>query len=64
MPKVRVKEEGEIVITRNGDEPTTYKVTDGFVTVSAANLDNFLAVVEGSKVEGPSQGGTPAKLKE
>lgn len=64
MPRVKVKEEGEITIAYQGDEPTTYKVTDGYVTVSAANLDHFLAVVEGSSVEGTRSGGSTTKTKE
>lgn len=53
MPKVSVpQKEGEIVIARAGDDPKTYRVTDGTVTVAAADLDHFLAHVEGSKPEG------------
>lgn len=54
MPKVHVpsKAGDEIVIRHAGNDPITYKVTDGTTTVKDGDLDVFLASVEGSKVEG------------
>lgn len=60
---VRVPQsDGEISISVAGDEPTTYKVTDGQVSVANEEVDRFLAVVDGSKVVGGST--TAAKTKE
>lgn len=51
MPKVQVKQDdGEIKISTNGDEPKTYKVSDGTVTVALVDLAAFLNNVAGSKV--------------
>ncbi len=61
--KVKVPQtEGEIVIAVAGDEPTTYKVSDGQVSVAEQDVERFLAVVDGSKVAGGST--TAAKSKE
>lgn len=52
MPKVNVpQKDGEIVVTVGGLEPTTYKVTDGTVSVKDADLPRFLAVVDGAKAD-------------
>lgn len=40
----------EITVSYNGDEPLTYRVTDGHVTVDNQHLPHFLAVVDGSTV--------------
>ncbi len=50
-PKVRVPASAgdEITISVAGDEPKTYKVTDGEATVAAADLPTFLGAVEGSR---------------
>lgn len=56
MPKVRVPKSAgtDITITRRG-ESRSYKVSDdGTVTVAAADLDNFLAVVDGSTEAKPA----------
>lgn len=59
MAKVSVPQrDGEIVIARAGDEPKTYKVTDGTVTVAADDLEHFLAHVDGSKPEGGQSSST------
>lgn len=58
-PKVRVPQsEGDITIAANGDEPRTYKVTDGTVTVAEADLPTFLGAVEGSSVEAKTASST------
>jgi hypothetical protein len=45
------KEVGDEIIVRwNGDDPTTYKVTDGHVSVENENVERFLAHFDGSKV--------------
>lgn len=45
----------EITITLGGGEPKTYKVSDdGTVTVTAADLTHFLAVVDGSTEAKPA----------
>jgi hypothetical protein len=53
MARVHVPQHGgEIAISRDGDEPTVFKVSDdGFTTVAEADLPTFLAFVEGSKPE-------------
>jgi hypothetical protein len=40
----------EITVRWNGDDPTTYKVTDGHVSVESENVERFLAHFDGSKV--------------
>ena len=57
MPKVRVPKSAgdQITITRGGVEPQSYKVgEDGTVTVAAADLTHFLAVVDGSTEAKPA----------
>lgn len=49
----------EIRVAYRGDEPITYPVTRGAVTVQAEHLDDFLAAVEGSAVRGDSAANTP-----
>lgn len=51
MPKVSVPRSvgDEVTIAHAGDEPRTYKVTDGEVTVAVADLSIFLGAVEGSR---------------
>lgn len=63
MPKVNVpQKDGDISISVAGDEPRTYRVTDGQVTVAEKDVERFLAVIDGSKVAGGST--TAAKTKE
>lgn len=65
MPKVNVsvvQKDGEIVIATAGDEPVTYKVSDGTVSVPEENVDRFLAAVDGSKIAGGTT--TSASRKE
>jgi len=51
--KVNVpQKEGQIVIRNGIDEPVTYKVIDGAVTVADADLSTFLAAVDDSRVVG------------
>ena len=51
MADVRVKQkDGSITIRRNGEEPVTRHVTDHIVQVADADVDHFLANVDGSKV--------------
>lgn len=57
MPRVRVPKSAgdEITITPGGGEPHTYKVgDDGTVTVAAADLPLFLAVVDGAAEAKPA----------
>ena len=62
MAKVSVPKSAgdEIQISRNGDEPKTYRVTDGHITVASDDLEHVLNVVEGSK----QAGGTTTATKE
>jgi hypothetical protein len=49
------QESGEIVVSVAGDDPVTYKVTDGHVSVPEESASRFLAAVDGSKrVDGGS----------
>ena len=48
------QKDGEITISFNGDEPVTYKVNDGQISVPPENVDRLLAAVDGSKVVGGS----------
>lgn len=53
MPKVKVPAAAgdEVVLSVNGGDPTTYKVSDDHVvTVKEADLPHFLGAVEGSHV--------------
>jgi hypothetical protein len=50
----------EITFRRGGLDPVTYKVEGGTVSVEDADLQHFLAHVEGSTIDG----GTPASDKE
>lgn len=60
--KVRVPQaDGEIRISRDGDDPAVYKVSDHVTTVKADDLDHFLAHVEGSKTDGTT---SPAPTQE
>lgn len=58
MPQKKVdikvpKEAGEaIVLSRGGQDPVTYNVTDGKVSVPEAEAAHFLAIVEGSTAVG------------
>ncbi len=62
MPKVNVPQrDGDISISVAGDEPRTYKVNDGQVTVAEKDVERFLAVVDGSKVAGGSSAGATKK---
>lgn len=48
---IKVKQkDGSITIRRNGGEPVTRHVTDHVVQVADADVDHFLAHVDGSKV--------------
>jgi len=51
MPSVKVEQtDGEIIIRDSGNEPVTYKVSGGSVSVPAEDVDLFVNVVEGSSV--------------
>lgn len=52
------QKDGEITVSFDGNEPTTYRVTDGQVSVPAENVDRFLAAVDGSKAAGGSSTGS------
>lgn len=58
MPKnheIKVDQrDGEISIALAGGDPKTYKVTDGEVTVEEADVERFLAVIDGSSLVGGS----------
>jgi hypothetical protein len=60
--KVRVPKSAgeEITISYAGDEPITYRVTDGTTSVRDEHLNSFLGVVEGST----TVGGTATASKE
>lgn len=63
MAKVRVpQKDGEITFSRQGDEPRTYRVTDGEVTVAQADLDRFLRAIPGAEVV--KGAGSPDSKKE
>jgi hypothetical protein len=63
VPKVNVpQKDGSISISTAGDEPRTYHVSEGQVTVAEKDVERFLAVVDGSKVAGGST--TSATKKE
>lgn len=63
MPKVNVpQKEGDITISVGGDDPRTYRVSEGQVTVAEKDVERFLAAVDGSKVAGGST--TAATKKE
>ena len=60
--KVNVQQkDGEVRVSIAGDEPHTYRVTDGQVSVATEDVERFLAAVDGSKVAG---GNTTAAKKE
>lgn len=48
------QKDGEIVVVVAGSEPTTYRVSDGQVSVAPEDVERFLAVIDGSKVAGGS----------
>jgi len=51
MPSVKVEQtDGEIIVRDGGDEPVTYKVSGGSVSVPAEDVDLFVNVVEGASV--------------
>ena len=51
MPRVRVpQKDGEITISRSGEEPVTRHVTDHEVQVAQADLEQFLRVIPGAEV--------------
>lgn len=53
MATVKVPQaDGEIRISLQGNEATTYKVSDHQVTVKDDDLELFLGAVEGSEVTG------------
>ena len=63
MAKTSIKvpqKDGEVLVSIAGDEPTTYRVTDGQVSVATEDVERFLAAVDGSKVAG---GNTTAAAK-
>jgi hypothetical protein len=65
MAKVRVPQaDGEITLSRVGEEPKTYRVTDHEVTVAAADLDNFLVHVDGAREVGAKPVSTSTTTKE
>lgn len=41
----------EIVVRWDGNDATTYRVTDGHVSVEPEYADRFVALVDGSKVD-------------
>lgn len=50
MPQVKVPQhDGEIRISFAGDDPVTWEVTNGQVTVSAEHLNAFLDAVAGAQ---------------
>lgn len=55
------QKDGEVTVSFNGDEPTTYKVNDGQISVPAENVDRLLAAIDGSKVAGGSSTGSSTK---
>lgn len=61
MTRVAVpQDDGEITVSRNGDEPVTYKVKDGTVTVTD-DVAAFLNAVEGSRLEAKPVSATKEK---
>lgn len=57
MPKISVPQpDGEITLSISGGEPTTYKVSNGEVTVKEPDVARFLSQIDGSK----QVGGSPA----
>lgn len=51
----------EIVVRFGGDDPETYRVTNGSVEVPNARVERFLAAVDGASVEGtPTAEAAPA----
>lgn len=48
VPKNLANDDGNIVVRWDGDDPTTYKVTDNHVTVENQYADRFLSIFEGS----------------
>jgi hypothetical protein len=62
VPKVSVQQkDGSITIAVAGDEPRSYNVSDGQVTVAEKDVERFLAVVDGSKVAGGSSASATKK---
>lgn len=64
MPNAKVKvpqKDGEIVVRHGNNEPVTYRVSDGEVSVKSEDLAHFIAVVDGAH---EIAGGTPAAKKE
>lgn len=56
MPKVSVPESvgDEIVITTGEENPKTYRVTDGHITVAAEDMPFVLAHVDGATEAKPA----------
>lgn len=50
------QKDGDIILSFGDDDPQTYKVTNGEVTVKDADVARFLANIDGSSLAG----GTPA----
>lgn len=60
MTTVRVpQQDGEIKITVGGNEPLTYPVKNGRVTVEPADLSTFLASVDNATVEEGNEAQSP-----
>lgn len=55
------QKDGEVIVSFNGDEPITYKVNDGQISVPPENVERLLAAVDGSKVVGGSSTGSDKK---
>ena len=55
------QKDGEVIVSFDGDDPTTYKVTDGQVSVPGEIVERFLSAVDGSKVAGGSSTGSDKK---
>lgn len=45
------QKDGEILVRSGGLDPTTYKVSDGTVSVKESDLPRFLAVIDGSTAD-------------
>lgn len=57
MPHIKVAQKsGEITISVGGDEPRTYRVSDGVINAADEHVAHLLASIPGSSVtEAPSK---------
>lgn len=62
MAKFKVpQKQGEIVLARNGEEPTVYPVTNGMVTITEPEHESvFAQLVEGAERIDGSEPASPA----